>query len=237
MSTGSETLIKSLKFGEDGLIPAVVQDHSTGEVLMLAYMNAESLGLTFRTGETWFWSRSRNELWHKGETSGNSQAVVDVRPDCDGDTVLVRVTPRGPACHTGERTCFYGADINTMPAAAAESSPSRKTELSVVDLPALDFGILFQNLYQLIEQRRAERPPNSYTTYLFDSGLDKILKKVGEESAETIIAAKNEGRGELTAEITDLLYHLLVLMVEREVSLRDVAQELGNRMGRKSVPE
>ena len=194
MSTGSETLIKSLKFGEDGLIPAVVQDHSTGEVLMLAYMKAESLGLTFRTGETWFWSRSRNELWHKGETSGNSQAVVDVRPDCDGDTVLVRVTPRGPACHTGERTCFYGADINTMPAAAAESSPSRKTELSVVDLPALDFGILFQNLYQLIEQRRAERPPNSYTTYLFDSGLDKILKKVGEESAETIIAAKNEGR-------------------------------------------
>jgi phosphoribosyl-ATP pyrophosphohydrolase/phosphoribosyl-AMP cyclohydrolase len=124
-----------------------------------------------------------------------------------------------------------------MPAAAAESSPSRKTELSVVDLPALDFGILFQNLYQLIEQRRAERPPNSYTTYLFDSGLDKILKKVGEESAETIIAAKNEARGELTGEITDLLYHLLVLMVEREVSLRDVAQELGNRMGRKSVPE
>ncbi len=234
---GSETLIKSLKFSEDGLIPAIVQDHSTGEVLMLAYMNAESLGLTFRTGETWFWSRSRNELWHKGETSGNSQTVVDLKPDCDGDTVLVRVTPRGPACHTGERTCFYdtGEKKDVRPVAA--ESQSRKPDLSVVDLPALDFGILFQNLYQLIEQRRVERPPNSYTTYLFESGLDKILKKVGEESAETIIAAKNEGRTELTAEITDLLYHLLVLMVEREVSLRDVAQVLGNRMGRKSAQE
>lgn len=224
-------LIKTLVFDEKGLIPAVVQDDATGEVLMVAWMNAESLSRTMQTGETWFWSRSRGELWHKGATSGNRQAVVDIRPDCDGDTLLVRVRPEGPACHTGERTCFG----ESAKVAAAGAEPGK---LSVVSLPALELGILLQDLYQLIEDRhrQLETAEKSYTAYLFREGLDKILKKVGEEAAETIIAAKNaadeEGRRHLSSEISDLLYHLLVLMVERGVSLADIAVVLNSRTGR-----
>jgi phosphoribosyl-AMP cyclohydrolase / phosphoribosyl-ATP pyrophosphohydrolase len=243
----SETLIHNLKFDTQGLIPAVVQDAATGEVLMLAYMNAESLARTLQTGETWFWSRSRGELWHKGATSGHTQRVVDVRLDCDGDTLLVRVEPRGPACHTGERTCFFrgaGEDSQADGAAQAEAGNGSQvtasvttvvqveSKVSLVGVPAMELGILLQDLFALIQERREQRPANSYTTYLFDSGLDKILKKIGEEAAETIIAAKNEGTKELTSEITDLLYHLLVLMAEREVSLRDILTELGKRAGR-----
>jgi phosphoribosyl-ATP pyrophosphohydrolase/phosphoribosyl-AMP cyclohydrolase len=194
-----------IRFDERGLIPAVVQDAATREVLTLAYMNRESLARTLETRQTWFWSRSRNELWHKGETSGNTQEVVSLALDCDRDAIIVLVKPAGPACHTGAVSCF---DTGTQQ-------------------PAL--GPLLDELYGLIESRERERPAGSYTTYLFAEGLDKILKKVGEESAETIIAAKNEDGARLTAETADLVYHLLVLLVARGVSLTDIAAELGRR--------
>ena len=195
---------KNLKFDERGLIPAIVQDARTREVLTLAYMNEESLARTIATGETWFWSRSRNELWHKGATSGNTQSVVSLACDCDQDAIVVLVNPTGPACHTGARSCFDLAQNE-------------------------DLGLLLASLYTLIESREHERPEGSYTTYLFDKGLDKILKKVGEESAETIIAAKNDDREQLTSEIADLVYHLLVLLVARGVSLEEVRVELAQR--------
>jgi phosphoribosyl-ATP pyrophosphohydrolase/phosphoribosyl-AMP cyclohydrolase len=197
--------IKSLKFDERGLIPAIVQDARTREVLTLAYMNEESLARTIETGQTWFWSRSRHELWHKGETSGNTQSVVNLINDCDNDALVVLVNPAGPACHTGARSCF-------------DSKPGDE-----------DLGLLLANLYKLIESRKRERPEGSYTTYLFNSGLDKILKKVGEESAETIIAAKNDDVSRLTSETADLVYHLLVLLVARGVSLDEVRKELERR--------
>lgn len=202
--------IANLKFDERGLIPAIVQDARTREVLTLAYMNEESLRRTIETGQTWFWSRSRNELWHKGETSGNTQSVVALHSDCDKDAIVVLVNPAGPACHTGARSCF-------------DSTP-----------PDEDLGLLLNNLYELIESRERDRPQGSYTTYLFESGLDKILKKVGEESAETIIAAKNEDRTRLTAEVADLVYHLLVLLVARGVSLDEIRGELATRREAKS---
>jgi phosphoribosyl-AMP cyclohydrolase / phosphoribosyl-ATP pyrophosphohydrolase len=196
---------KSLKFDERGLIPAIVQDARTREVLTLAYMNAESLARTIETGQTWFWSRSRNELWHKGETSGNTQTVVSLASDCDNDAIVVLVEPAGPACHTGARSCF---DLQ------AENE---------------DLGLVLATLYELIESRERDRPEGSYTTYLLNHGLDKILKKVGEESAETIIAAKNEDGTRLTSEVADLIYHLLVLLVARGVSLDEVREELAKR--------
>ena len=202
--------IKNLKFDERGLIPAIVQDARTREVLTLAYMNAESLARTIETGQTWFWSRSRNELWHKGETSGNTQSVVSLASDCDNDAILVLVEPAGPACHTGARSCF--------------------------DLQAdEDLGVLLAQLYELIESRERDRPEGSYTTYLFNHGLDKILKKVGEESAETIIAAKNDDGARLTSEVADLVYHLLVLLVARGVSLDEVREELAKRRKAKAL--
>ncbi|MEP7270981.1 MAG: bifunctional phosphoribosyl-AMP cyclohydrolase/phosphoribosyl-ATP diphosphatase HisIE [Acidobacteriota bacterium] len=239
----TDGVIHRLKFDSDGLIPAIVQNHESGEVLTLAFMNAESLAQTLQTGETWFWSRSRNELWHKGATSGNTQRVIDIRLDCDGDALLVLVAPRGPACHTGEPTCFFenigfAAEGLETKARAAISTPTdadierHRGSLSLVNAAALDLGILLQDLFTLILDRKDHRPENSYTSYLFNSGLDKILKKVGEESAETIIAAKNDGTKELTSEMTDLLYHLLVLMAERDVSLRDIVVELSKRAGR-----
>jgi len=196
---------KTVHFDEDGLVPAIVQDAHTREVLMLAYMNAESFGRTLETGQTWFWSRSRKELWHKGETSGNTQDVVTLTADCDNDAIILLVEPAGPACHTGARSCFD------------------------LDLPEPQPGGLLHELYGVIKSRKEERPEGSYTTYLFDKGLDKILKKVGEESAETIIAAKNEDKKQLVAETADLLYHLLVLLVERDVNLDDVREELAQR--------
>ena len=194
-----------IRFDEHGLVPAIVQDASTREVLTLAYMNRESLARTLKTKQTWFWSRSRNELWHKGETSGNTQEVVNLALDCDRDAIIVSVKPAGPACHTGAVSCFdTGADQRAL-------------------------GPLLDRLYELIQSRERERPAGSYTTYLFEAGLDKILKKVGEESAETIIAAKNDDDARLTAEAADLVYHLLVLLVARGVSLADLAQELASR--------
>ncbi|MBL8148326.1 MAG: bifunctional phosphoribosyl-AMP cyclohydrolase/phosphoribosyl-ATP diphosphatase HisIE [Blastocatellia bacterium] len=217
--------IRSLKFDNNGLIPAIVQDCRTYEVLTLAYMNAESLSKTLQTGETWFWSRSRKELWHKGETSGNYQKVVDIKLDCDGDALVVLVEPNGPACHLGEQSCFHRG-------LGKDEEPTREMRsVSLVSHNALELGILLDELYKLIEERKEKRPEGSYTTYLFNSGLDKILKKVGEESAETIIAAKNRSVPQMTAEISDLLYHLLVLMCESNVRLEDIQAELRKRAG------
>ena len=193
-----------IRFDERGLIPAIVQDAATREVLTLAYMNRESLARTLQTNQTWFWSRSRNELWHKGETSGNTQEVVSLALDCDADAIVVLVKPAGPACHTGAVSCFDTGQQAGL-------------------------GLLLDQLYELIQRREHERPAGSYTTYLFAEGLDKILKKVGEEAAETIIAAKNDDDARLSAETSDLLYHLLVLLVARGVSLADIAQELASR--------
>jgi phosphoribosyl-AMP cyclohydrolase / phosphoribosyl-ATP pyrophosphohydrolase len=202
-----------LRFDKDGLVPCVVQDAETLRVLMLAYMNSDSLKRTLETKETWFWSRSRKELWHKGETSGNKQRVVDVLLDCDGDAVLVRVNPDGPACHTGKVSCFHKV------IQGEESSDFRTTDL----------GEVLSALYTVIEDRNRERPEGSYTAYLFNEGMDKILKKLGEESSETIIAAKNEDKDALARETCDLLYHLLVLLVDRGVTLDRLRDELVRR--------
>ena len=205
--------IEKLKFDDHGLVPAIVQDARTREVLTLAYMNRESLARTLETGQTWFWSRSRNELWHKGATSGNTQEVVSLTADCDNDSVVVLVNPAGPACHTGARSCF---DLELH-----EEQPD---------------GLLHE-LYELIQNRKQDPVEGSYTSYLFDQGLDKILKKVGEESAETIIAAKNDDSKLLIAEVSDLIYHLLVLLVARGVSLDDVRDELAQRRKRGGASE
>ena len=199
-----------VRFDERGLVPAIVQDARTREVLTLAYMNEESLRLTLSEGETWFWSRSRSELWHKGATSGNTQRVVEVRADCDSDALVVLVEPRGPACHTGARSCFGG-----------------ETE-------AVNVGAVLEEVYRVVSERRREMPEGSYTTYLFEKGLNKILKKVGEESAETIIAAKDGDDEALKAETADLLYHLIVMLVERGLKLEDVGRELSRRRKGKS---
>jgi phosphoribosyl-ATP pyrophosphohydrolase/phosphoribosyl-AMP cyclohydrolase len=205
--------IGAIKFDEHGLVPAIVQDACTHEVLTLAYMNWESLARTIETGETWFWSRSRNELWHKGATSGNTQEVVTLASDCDSDAIVILVNPAGPACHTGARSCF---DLELQ-----EEHP----------------GGLLHDLFELIKRRELERPEGSYTTYLFEKGLDKILKKVGEESAETIIAAKNDNPKLFVAEVADLIYHLLVLLVARGVSLDEVREELARRRKRGGASE
>jgi phosphoribosyl-AMP cyclohydrolase / phosphoribosyl-ATP pyrophosphohydrolase len=205
---------EDVKFDEQGLIPAIVQDARTRRVLTLAYMNAESLGRTLETNETCFWSRSRQQLWHKGETSGNTQRVVEIRQDCDSDALVVLVEPACPACHTGKRSCFY-----------------RDLEGAETDRAGSDdnLGTVLDELYDLIESRRRDRPEGSYTTYLFDQGLDKILKKLGEETSETIIAAKNDEKAPLVSEIADLLYHLLVVLVGRGISLDDIRGELISR--------
>lgn len=207
--------IDELKFDEQGLVPAIVQDAKTLQVLTLAYMNAASLKQTIETNETWFWSRSRNTLWHKGETSGHTQRVIDIRVDCDSDALTVLVERDGPACHTGEQTCFH----HELEAAGGR----RKAD------GANDLGAVLSDLYALVETRKRDRPAGSYTTYLFDQGLDKILKKVGEESSETIIAAKNDDPEALGREASDLLYHLIVLLVERGISLEQVRHELVSR--------
>jgi phosphoribosyl-AMP cyclohydrolase / phosphoribosyl-ATP pyrophosphohydrolase len=210
--------IADVKFDEHGLVPAIVQDANTLQVLTLAYMNRESLERTLAEDETWFWSRSRASLWHKGETSGNKQRVVEVNLDCDYDALRVLVVPEGPACHTGAQTCFH----NELEGASKEAKS--RTESSKADL-----GETLNNLHSVIASRKQERPEGSYTTYLFDQGLDKILKKVGEECAETIIAAKNEDRSALVKEASDLLYHLLVLFVDRGLTLEEVRDELSSR--------
>lgn len=199
--------VKELKFDEKGLIPAIVVDAITKKVLTLAYMNEESLKVTMDKKLTCFWSRSRNELWLKGETSGNYQHVVDITADCDKDALIVMVEPDGPACHTGEYSCFYNQVF--------ENDDLHEFSLD--------------GLMKLIEGRKTEKKEGSYTTYLFEKGLDKILKKVGEECTEVIIAAKADDKKETIYEIADLYYHTLVLMIQMGISLEDIHRELASR--------
>ena len=198
---------ENLKFNADGLIPAIITDCITGGVLMMAYMNAESLEITLREGRTCFWSRSRQELWRKGETSGNMQHVVSIKADCDLDTLLISVKKDGPACHTGADSCFF----NVLHAS---------DELSEFSIDAL---------FDMLKGRKEHPREGSYTSYLFEKGIDKILKKVGEESAEVIIAAKSEDRAETVYEIADLAYHVLTLMVETGLTPDDIRNELSSR--------
>ncbi len=198
--------INSLKFDKDGLIPAVVQDFYTKEVLTVAYMNRESLEISLKEKKTCFFSRSRQELWRKGETSGNFQHIVSIVADCDKDSLTVQVIKDGPACHTGSESCFF--------------NPVYKDE------DTEEFSI--DGLYALLQGRKKELPEGSYTTYLFSKGMDKILKKIGEESTEVIIGAKNS-REEAVYEIADLTYHVMVLMVEMGISLDDIRKELAGR--------
>lgn len=209
-------------FNEDGLVPVIVQDAQSKTVLTLAYMNEEALKRTIETEETWFWSRSRTQLWHKGATSGHTQQVVSITSDCDHDALLVQVNPSGPACHTGTFSCF-----DERPATNSNMTPSgNKTADTAV--PADRLAVIHE-LEQLIGKRETERPQGTYTTYLFEQGVDKILKKVGEEASEVIIAAKNRSAAELRYEAADLIYHLLVLLREQKLPLDAVLKELKNR--------
>ena len=199
--------IDELKFDEKGLIPAIVVDAITKQVLTLAYMNRESLELSMEKELTCFYSRSRNELWLKGETSGNYQHIVSITADCDKDALVVMVEPEGPACHLGTTSCFHNPLF--------ESEQRREFSLNA--------------LMELIEGRKTEQKEGSYTTYLFNKGLDKILKKIGEESTEVIIAAKAQDKAETVYEIADLAYHVMVLMIEAGISLEDIHKELASR--------
>ncbi|MBQ6947988.1 MAG: bifunctional phosphoribosyl-AMP cyclohydrolase/phosphoribosyl-ATP diphosphatase HisIE [Clostridia bacterium] len=199
--------LNTLKFDVNGLIPAIVVDYVTGKVLTLAYMNRESLEISMEKGLTCFWSRSRQELWLKGETSGNYQHIVSITADCDKDALVVMVEKDGPACHLGNDSCF-------------ETPLWQSEELHEFSL---------DGLMGLIEGRKTDKKEGSYTTYLFEKGLDKILKKVGEESTEVIIAAKAEDKAETVYEIDDLAYHVMVLMVEAGISLEDIHKELASR--------
>ena len=198
---------QSLKFDAHGLIPAIVQDHYTKQVLTLAYMNAETLALTIAEGRTVFWSRSRGEIWRKGETSGNVQRVVSITADCDKDALVVEVIKDGPACHTGAESCFFN------PVYVSDELKQ----------------FTWQGLYDLIEGRKTDPQEGSYTSYLFDKGLEKILKKVGEECTEVIIAGGKRDRAETIFEISDLAYHVLVLMIELGISVEDITKELEKR--------
>lgn len=201
------TEIDQLKFDEKGLIPAVIVEAGTHELLMVAYMNRESLKISIETGKTCFWSRSRQELWTKGETSGNYQHIVSITADCDLDTLKVVVEKDGPACHTGAETCFF--------------NPVYQSE------EKSDFTL--DALMELIRGRKTNPQEGSYTTYLFRKGLDKILKKIGEESTEVIIAAKDNDPKETIYEISDLVYHVMVMMIQQGISLEDIRRELASR--------
>ena len=200
--------IDELKFDEKGLIPAIVVDAKSKKVLTLAYMNKESLKISMEKGLTCFWSRSRQELWLKGETSGNYQHIVSITADCDKDALEILVEKDGPACHLGNESCF------------ADNLVYQSEDLHEFSL---------QGLLKLIEGRKTEKKEGSYTTYLFEKGLDKILKKVGEESTEVIVAAKNNDKAETIYEISDLTYHVLVLMIQMGISIEDIHDELASR--------
>ena len=200
-------MIDTIKFDAQGLIPAIVQDAESDQILTLAYMNKESLEISLREGYTCFWSRSRQELWRKGDISGNRQQILSITADCDHDALLLKVRSFGPACHTGEISCFHN---------------------SLLEQPQSQ-GFRLQGLYEKILQRKQEMPEASYTTTLFQKGIDQILKKIGEESGEVIIAAKNQRKPEAVWEIADLTYHLLVLMAELEIQPKDILMELAQR--------
>ncbi len=200
-------MLNKLKYDDNGLIPAIVQDETSGKVLMLAYMNEEALKKTIETNETWFYSRSRQELWNKGATSGNKQQVKQIAFDCDQDAILITVVPAGPACHTGEESCFF----------------------NVLDEEKQTTHDVIHRIVQVIENRRQHPVEGAYTTYLFNEGIDKVLKKVGEEASEIIIGAKNNDKEEIKWEVADLIYHTLVLLNITGVTISDIKQVLYER--------
>lgn len=244
--------IEDLTYDSAGLIPAVIQDDATGDVLMVAYMNAESLARTVETGFTWFWSRSRQKYWKKGESSGHVQAVRSIAYDCDADCLLIRVEQTGAACHTMERSCFYrtlgeaagavaaeaeaaeraeGVEAEAVPAAAPAEAASAvaATPAEVPAAPAFPLGTTLADLWSVLQQRQRDLPEGSYTTKLLTGPQDKLLKKIAEESGEVIIAARDRDAAQLTYEIGDLFYHLLVVMTREGISPEALAAELDSR--------
>ena len=212
MTNDIKSILDGLKFDDNGLIPAIIRDNASGEVLMMAYMNRGSLEKTLDTGYTWFYSRSRKEFWNKGATSGNVQKVLDIAYDCDGDCLLIHVEQTGVACHTGEKTCFYNKIMSTEKATGPEN-----------------LGETLDAIYKVIRDRQEKRPEKSYTTYLFNEGQDKILKKIGEEAAEIIIASKSDNKEEIVYECGDFVYHMLVLLANHGLKIEDLARELNKR--------
>jgi phosphoribosyl-ATP pyrophosphohydrolase/phosphoribosyl-AMP cyclohydrolase len=239
----SVTIPDIIRFNADGLIPAVVQDIESGRVLMLAYMNRESLARTLATGETWFYSRSRRELWHKGATSGHRQYIVAASYDCDADALLFQVRQVGVACHEGEFSCFHNPlplQVSRPRVTGAEDgrpeqppvmSPAAAAGAGDVSTPVAgsELGAVLEAVFQVIKERQATRPEGSYTARLFNDGIDKILKKIGEEASETIIAAKNDSRHEILYEMADLYYHTLVLLAYHGLEPGQLAAELAAR--------
>ena len=214
-------MLERIKFDQQGLVPAIVQDATNGTVLMLAYMNRESLAKTLETGTTWFYSRSRQELWNKGATSGHVQMVKELLYDCDGDTLLVKVEQKGAACHEGTYFCF--------------SRRFGEAEPTQTERPALAATEVLTELFAVLEDRRQNPQQGSYTSSLFAKGEDRILKKIGEEAAETIIAAKNHSQGEVIYEMADLWYHCLVLLAAHKIDFAALIEELGKRRSGKTV--
>ena len=214
-------MLERIKFDQQGLVPAIVQDATNGTVLMLAYMNRESLAKTLETGTTWFYSRSRQELWNKGATSGHVQMVKELLYDCDGDTLLVKVEQKGAACHEGTYSCF--------------SRRFGEAEPTQTERPALAAAEVLTELFAVLEDRRQNPQQGSYTSSLFAKGEDRILKKIGEEAAETIIAAKNHSQGEVIYEMADLWYHCLVLLAAHNIDFAALIAELGKRRNGKTV--
>ena len=200
--------LSNIKFDNSGLVPVIAQDALTSRVLMLAYANAEALELSAKSGWAHYFSRSRNELWKKGETSGNLQSIVSISYDCDGDAVLYKVIPQGPACHTGETSCFFNSLAQLKEAAGADELIKE---------------------YEIIKERQAQPQEGSYTCYLLNKGMDKIAKKVGEEAVEVVIAGKNGDREDICYETADLLYHLMVLLAQQDISLYDICAEMKKR--------
>lgn len=216
--------VEGLKFDSSGLIPCIMQDARTGDVLTLAWMNLAAFRTTLETGLVTFWSRSRKQLWVKGESSGNTMRVAELKLDCDGDALVARVLPDGPACHTGEGDCFFQTVFKNKAVLG---------EIEQAEQPALGwgarFGALMDDVRTLLQERKTKLPEGSYSTYLFTKGLDKILKKLGEEATETIIAAKGEKRSELVGEMCDLVFHLMVLMVQKDISFEDIRRVMEKR--------
>ena len=210
--------IKNLKYDNNGLIPVIVQDWKNGEVLMLAYMNENALKKTIETGFTHFWSRSRGKLWKKGETSGNEQIVKEINYDCDNDTLLVKVEQKGVACHTGNRTCFFGK-LFESPKSEVRSPKSE----------------LIDKIYEVILDRKRNLREGSYVSSLFKNGRDKILKKIGEEASEVVIGSKNDKKEEIIYEIADLWFHTLVLLAYHDISPEDIYKELEKRFGKSGI--
>ena len=206
-------MFSELKFDENGLIPAIITDKYTGEVLMQAYMNKDALKKTLDSGKVTFWSRSRQQLWTKGETSGNFLNLDEIRVDCDLDSLLISAIPEGPSCHTGNKSCFYRTIKNG----------------EIKEIPKKANAAILNELFYAVTDRKNNPKEGSYTNYLFDKGIDKILKKVGEENAEVIIAAKNNSKDEIQYEVADLFYHLIVMLVNQNMTLEDIYEELAGR--------